>query len=98
MLDTSMQFHSQFILYYDQYRDNNNFIRHNQFTFTIDRWTLAPKQYEAEFLDYTPYPTWVGDTFVWQLNSTRDGGLTWKVEEFNMVFGVYFFLSEDKVE
>ena len=98
MLDTAMQFHSQFILYYEQYRDNNNFIRHNQFTYTIDRWTLAPEQYEAEFLDYTPYPTWIGDTFHWPLNSTRDGGLTWKVEEFHMVFGVYFFLSEDKVE
>ena len=34
----------------------------------------------------------------WQLNTTRDGGLTWKVEDQLYVFGAYFFLSEDKVE
>lgn len=55
-------------------------------------------QYEEAFLDYQAYPTWIGDTFHWPLNSTRDGGHSWEVEQFHMVFGVYFFLFEDKVE
>ena len=44
------------------------------------------------------YPIWEGVPWVWPLNSTRDGGVTWKREPFVMIFGTYFFLSEDKVE
>lgn len=98
MLKSQMTFHSQFTLNFDQYRDNNNFIRFNSLKFTTNRWTLAPQEITQYFLDYTAYPNWIGDKFPWVLNSTRDGGLTWKVENFQMLFGVYFFLSEDKVE
>jgi hypothetical protein len=98
MMKTQLIFHSQFLLSYDQYRDNNNFVRHNALKYTINRWSLAPEEYNNEYLDFEPFPNWIGDTFHWPLNSTRDGGLTWKMEEFHMVFGVYFFLSEDKVE
>jgi hypothetical protein len=85
-------------LNYNRYRDNNNFVRHNSLKFTINRWSLAAEEYENEYLDYTVLPNWIGDKFTWPMNSTRDGGLTWLTEDFEMVFGVYFFLSEDKVE
>ena len=51
-----------------------------------------------EFLDYVPSPTWVGSTWIWDLNTTRNGGDSFEIEVHRMVFGVYFFLSEDKVE
>ena len=98
MLKTQFLFHSQFLLDYEKYRDNNNFIRHNSLKFTTNRWSLAPQEFDQEFLDYTAFPTWVGDNFRWPLNTSRDGGKTWTVERYTMVFGAYFFLSEDKVE
>ena len=52
MLSTDFVFHSQFQLEYDRYRDNNNFIRPNIIHFTIDRWSLLPKEYENIFLDF----------------------------------------------
>lgn len=75
MLKTQMIFHSQFVLGYDSYRDNNNYIRPNSLMFTIDRWSLAPQQFEDKFLDQVAYPTWVADDpYIWRLNVTRDGG------------------------
>lgn len=32
------------------------------------------------------------------MNTSRDGGITWQIEDFDLIFGAYFFLSEDKVE
>ena len=32
------------------------------------------------------------------MNTTRDGGKTFEVEPHEMIFGIYFFLSTDKVE
>jgi len=93
-----MTFHSQFLLGFETYRDNNNFIRHNSLEFTIDRWSLAPESFTNQFLDFEPYPNWMGEKLPWPLNTTRDGGITWEVEDYQMIFGAYFFLSEDKVE
>ena len=33
MMKTQFLFHSQFVLDYDRYRDNNNYVRHNMFQF-----------------------------------------------------------------
>jgi len=98
MLKTVMLFHSQFELDYFKYRDNNNYIRHNLLQFTTSRWNLAPTEYRNEFLDFTFSPVWIGETFMWELNTTRDFGESWNTEIHRMIFGVYFFLNEDKVE
>lgn len=98
MLKTQLLFHSQQLLYADKYRDNNNFVRHNKLQFTLNRWSLAPKEYVNQFLDFEAYPTWIGNTLLRFMNTTRDKGQTWKVERYDMIFGAYFFLSEDRVE
>ena len=99
MLQTQMIFHSQFVLEYDKYRDNNNYVRPNSLQFTINRWSLDPEEFQDSFLDSVASPPWVADDpYIWRLNVTRDGGSTFKFETYRMVFGVYFFLSEDKVE
>jgi hypothetical protein len=41
---------------------------------------------------------WEAETWYWELNTTRDGGETFKMETHRTAFGVYFFLNEDKVE
>jgi len=32
------------------------------------------------------------------MKTSYDQGKTWEIEQYKMVFGAYFFLSEDKVE
>jgi len=98
MLKTEMLLHSQFVLGYDSYRDNNNYIRHNSLKFTTKRWTLTSPEFENDYLDQTPNPNYISEPYFWQLNVTRDGGETFKFETYRMVFGIYYFLSEDKVE
>ena len=73
-------------------------MRHNNLEFSISRWSLAPPTYENQFLDFVSFPDWDSEKVDWPLNSSRDGGKTWKTENFKMIFGAYFFLSEDKVE
>ena len=77
---TQMLFHSQFVLSIDRYRDNNNFIRHNNLQYTNDRWSLAPYSYHAEYLDFEEYPVFESGNMVYSRNTTRDGGLTWSNE------------------
>lgn len=91
-------FHSQFLLNYDQYRDNNNFVRYNTLKFTINRWSLAPAEFVNEYLDMVAYPNWVGERVSMTINCSRDGGSSWKNEELQLLFGIYFFLSDDRVE
>ena len=98
LLEMQQLFHSQFQLSLDKYRDNNNFIRHNSLKFNIDRWSLSPQEYVQEFLDYVAFPPWIGPSYYWTIRVSRDGGKTDKEEQHLMLFGCYFFLSDDKVE
>lgn len=98
LLEPQQLFHSQFALNVDKYRDNNNFIRLNTLKFNIDRWSLSPQEYVQEFLDYVAFPPWIGTSSPWTMLVSRDGGKTEKIEKHLMLFGCYFFLSEDKVE
>jgi hypothetical protein len=46
----------------------------------------------------TDNPVWIADPYKWELNTTRDNGETFEIEIHRMIFGIYFFLNEDKVE
>ena len=50
-----------------------------------------------EYLDFDKHPMWIGSIATKTYNTTWDGGSTWTEENYKMVFGCYFFLSESKV-
>ena len=80
-----------------EYRDNNNFIKHTELEYTTTRWSLVPETYKLEFLEFDKHPIWIGQPYIQNYNASWDGGKTWESQEFNMIFGCYFFVSESKV-
>ena len=53
------EFHSQFMLNFNEYRDNNNYIYYNNVRTVDSRWlSLADKTYE--FIDFDAKPVWIG--------------------------------------
>ena len=50
------------------------------------------------FIDITKGPVWIGDQWIRKGEMSYDGGKSWVDEEKGYVmFGAYFFLSEDIV-
>lgn len=49
------------------------------------------------FFDYEAGPVWVGNNNVETGNRSSDGGKTWAVEKRDIIFGSFFFVSEDIV-
>jgi hypothetical protein len=94
---TKSIFHSQFMLNLDQYRDNNNFMRINTVEVQKNRWLgtfLAARVYK--FLDYTINPVWIGFSNDWTQFVSRNG-IDFKPENQKMIFGSYFFLSDETI-
>ena len=96
---TQESFHSQFQLNLDQYRDNNNFIRMNKMTTNDNRLTVWKPSKVQYFLDYTMGPIWIGQSMYNSTNTISwDGGETYNEEHRSILFGAFFFFSNDKVE
>ncbi len=65
------QFHSQFMLKLNEYRDNNNFIDHNHVNSKENRaWPLESFK-EFKFLEINASPPWIGPTLYSTRNSTN---------------------------
>ena len=98
-LVTQNSFHSQFVLNLDQYRDNNNFVRINEVETNDNRLNIFANPKDYSFMDFTVNPTWIGFSEAWPVdNVTRDGGVSWKEKESQLIlFGSYFFMSEERV-
>ena len=77
-----------------QYRDNNNFIKLNTAKSSDSRNPLVSKSRAYYFLNSVANPIWIGKTSKQPENITDDGGLTWKQDTDELLFGSYFFLSE----
>ena len=90
-------FHAQFTLDLKHYRDNNNFLRINEVETNDNRLNILAQPKEYEFIDYKINPTWMGSSEYWTMNVTRDNGKTFKVEKQLLLFGSYFFMSEERV-
>ena len=85
----------------DKYRDNNNFLRPNAVETNDDRLNILAKPNQYQFIDYTVNPTWIGSSEYWILNATRGDpkdNTTFKNETQLLLFGSYFFLSEESVK
>lgn len=78
-MSSKSNFHSQFMLDLDKYRDNNNFIRINDVTTNDNRYSfnsLGEMQYRH--IDLIINQPWEGPSEVWTINATRDHGKTYK--------------------
>ena len=91
------QFHSQFQLQKNKYRDNNNFLRYNQVKTRDNRFNFlgAPNIYK--FVDYIRGEHWIGGKFIDKRNVTFDGVSFEQINQ-ELLFGAYYFYSRDKVE
>ena len=89
-------FHSQFQPNLNKYIDNNNFFRIN--TIHIDRnlfWPFAPPQADR-FINIEPDPVWTGNPYLLKAQVSYDNGQTFKEEVGQLLWGAYFFLSDDR--
>ena len=86
------QFHSQFQLQTDKYRDSNNFLMKNRVVTRDDRW-LPYIQDEYTFLKIEKGQPWISSSYFRTHNTSYDGGHTYELEETEILFGCYFFLS-----
>jgi hypothetical protein len=53
---------------------------------------------EYEFLSSVINPVWTSEVWTETKNVTDDGGITFKMETDNLIFGAYFFLADTQVK
>ena len=91
-------FHSQFVLNYDKYLDNNNYVRFNLVKTKDDRVNFLAGYKYYYFLDNVAYPQWTGSRWDHTDNVTyseREGTVN---VHYKQIFGAYFFYNEERVE
>lgn len=62
-----------------------------------DRYAVFTSRNNFQFIDYTVNPTWVGMGSNWDIEASRDNGANFKTEKQYVLWGSYFFLSEEMV-
>ena len=69
------QFHSQFALKPDEYKDCNNYIKFNKVITNDDKWARSGKQ-KFVFLNFFNTPFWTSSVYLEEKIVSTDGGLT----------------------
>jgi hypothetical protein len=82
----------------NKYRDNNNFIKINHMKAQDERWTFFGSKKFKEFIDHTAKPSWDSESYDWLKNASYDYGQTYQKQNYRMLFGCFFFLSDERVE
>lgn len=91
------QFHSQFVLNQNEYRDNNNYIVFNKVTTHDDKWALS-KQTQYTFLSFKQMPFWTSALYLKDEMISTDGGSTEINTKDNLMLGLYFFVDDYRIE
>lgn len=91
-------FHSQFQLGLDKYIDNNNFFRIHSMRIKDHRFKVWTRPMTTTFLDFVKDPVWTGIKKTNHRNTTFDGVNYYPDYEYQILFGSYFFLSDDRVD
>ena len=91
------EFHSQFQLDANQYRDNNNYIRYNMVE-TQDSRFLNIFEEQYEFVDIVAKPPWVANVKMEDLRNVTEDGLNFYMENTTTIFGTYYFYHTQKSE
>ena len=90
-------FHSQFKINTKSYVDNNNFMRLNVVRIQDQRYQFLKRYHYVEFFDITQSPQWISDEPFEYTNSISLDGINYKKVYQKMLYGSFFFLSEDMV-
>ena len=86
---------SQFMLKFTEYRDQNLYIRINDVETNDNRQSLFEISDKYRYIDFTAGPGWIGPSEIWVRNVSRDDGKTFKPENQLIIYGTYFFMSND---
>ena len=80
-----------------QYRDNNNFLRFNRVHLHDGHLNIFYEPPNVFFADIIAGPVWVGKPKPMKRKVSYDNGKTEQLDEDELIFGTYFFLSDDLV-
>ena len=97
-LVTQSKFHSQFMLDPLIYKDQNNYLIINNVEVSDNRFAIFDNSEEFKFVDHISNQMWLGKSAVWAINSTRDDGLTFRIENQLNMQAYYFFMSNQRVK
>lgn len=53
---------------------------------------------DYDFLDLDLGPVWISTSYIEHHNTSTDGGLTYFWDDNQLIYGTFFFLSEQKVD
>ena len=93
----SDEYHSQFAIEFDKYRDNNNFLRYNNVEYKDNRYNFLENEKESQFIDMILGPTWISNALYYDRRITRDG-VNFFYEEQNQLLGTYYFYGVEMLE
>ena len=94
----SDDFHSQFALDINQYRDNNNFVRHNKVETHDNRINFLDQGNEYTFIDFEKSIPWQSNSPLTNIANISYDGQPFKMEQYRQLWGAFFFYSTDKLE
>lgn len=97
-IKTVSTLHSQFMLKYNTYRDQNTFLKVTTVELDDNRWSVFDDQITFKYIDVSKNEVWMATANYWQTpNATFDLGKTWiENQEDQTMVGLYFFMSEYK--
>lgn len=80
------------------YRDMNTYVRFNEVQMSDDRFAIIEWPQNYHFLDSHSTNSWEGPIGEWAMNLSRDDGKTFQTENWWIMSGDYFFVSDQVVK
>ena len=78
-----------------KFRDVNFFLKKNKVEWTYNRYWIGLDSKAVEFLSVSGNSPYIADSTFAKENYSRDGGLSFKEEERQVLYGNYFFLKHN---
>ena len=92
------KFATQFKLFNNQYRDNNNFISVNDVKTQDSRFNIFKKAKDFTFVTIEPYPAYISGKYLNNRNVSEDNGKSYKQEISEVVYATYYYMADERVE
>lgn len=81
----------------NNYRDNNNFVMVNRAHINKNIYLGSAFRKDRTFYSVIVSPPWIGQSIKTDLLVSRDEGKNFEIETVQMLFGSYYFLSENMI-
>jgi hypothetical protein len=77
----------------DKIMQSNFFLRMNQLQVQTNRWMIGGNGENHTYADYETGSSWQSQASVWNVSSSRDGGLSFIWEDQSTLYSAHFYLS-----